>query len=79
MAARHMAGERKGHTLQPTALVHEAYLKLLGQQPLAWEGKGRFFAAAAEAMRRILIDHARRKGSVKQGAKRKSLPLDAGR
>jgi RNA polymerase sigma factor (TIGR02999 family) len=75
IAARHMGGERKGHTLQPTALVHEAYLKLVGQTPLSWSGKSRFYAAAAEAMRRILIDHARGKRSAKRGGGRRGFPL----
>src|SRR3954466_2975505 len=62
LAARRLAGEAPGHTLQPTALVHEAYLKLVGADPQQpWNGRVHFFAAAAEAMRRILIDHARRK------------------
>jgi RNA polymerase sigma factor (TIGR02999 family) len=77
IAARHMAGERAGHTLQATALVHEAYLRLLGTEPLAFPSKAHFFAAAAEAMRRILIDHARAKRSAKRGGGRTGLPLDA--
>jgi RNA polymerase sigma factor (TIGR02999 family) len=68
LAARKLAGEGPGHTLQPTALVHEAYLKLLGPGPeRAWKGRTHFFAAAAEAMRRILIDHARRKQRARHG------------
>ena len=54
-----LAGERTGHTLSATALVHEAYLKLVGPREVAWAGRGHFYAAAAEAMRRILLDHAR--------------------
>jgi RNA polymerase sigma factor (TIGR02999 family) len=54
-----LMGERAGHTLSATALVHEAYLKLVGPREVPWAGKGHFYAAAAEAMRRILIDHAR--------------------
>jgi len=57
-----LAGERSGHTLSATALVHEAYLKLLGPRELAWASRGHFYAAAAEAMRRILLDHARSRG-----------------
>ncbi|MFI5401676.1 MAG: ECF-type sigma factor [Planctomycetota bacterium] len=67
IAARQLAGERKDHTLQPTALVHEAYLKLVGREPLAWSSKSHFYAAAAEAMRRILVDHARARKSAKRG------------
>ena len=77
IAARQMAEERGSHTLEPTALVHEAYLKLLGQQALGWKSKGHFYAAAAEAMRQILIDHARKKGRKKRGAGQVRLPLDA--
>ena len=76
IAALQMRGERTDHTLDPTALVHESYLKLLGQNQLGWESKAHFYAAAAEAMRRILIDHARGKGRVKRGAGRVQLPLD---
>src|SRR5262249_47943958 len=69
--------ERPGQTLQPTALVHDAYLRLVGgEQPQDWNGRGHFFAAAAEAMRRILIDHARRKGRAKRGGARKRVDLD---
>ncbi len=58
-----LAGERPGHTLSATALVHEAYLKLAGPREVAWVGRGHFYAAAAEAMRRILVDHARAKAA----------------
>jgi RNA polymerase sigma factor (TIGR02999 family) len=68
LAAERMAKEQPGQTLQPTALVHEAYLRLVGQgDERHWDSRGHFFAAAAEAMRRILIDGARRKLSAKQG------------
>jgi len=68
LAAHKMAHEAPGHTLQPTALVHEAYLRLVGGSPSRqWEGRGHFFAAAAEAMRRILVDHAREKQALKRG------------
>ena len=67
IAARKMAGEAAGHTLQPTALVHEAWLRLVGDPKQVWPGRSYFFAAAAEAMRRILVDHARRKQSLKRG------------
>jgi RNA polymerase sigma factor (TIGR02999 family) len=67
LAAQKMARESPGHTLQPTALVHEAWLRLTGGDNQQWDGRGHFFAAAAEAMRRILIEHARRKNAVKRG------------
>lgn len=60
LAAGMLARERKGHTLQPTALVHEAYLRLLGTSQVEWNGRGHFFGAAAQAMRRILVERARR-------------------
>lgn len=62
-----LAGERAGHTLSATALVHEAYLKLVGPHEVAWASRGHFYAAAAEAMRRILIDYARARGRLKRG------------
>jgi len=67
LAASRMAREAPGHTLQPTALVHEAWLRLSGSSPGAWGSRAHFFGAAAEAMRRILVDHARRKRSQKRG------------
>jgi RNA polymerase sigma factor (TIGR02999 family) len=68
LAAHKMAQEAAGQTLQPTALVHEAYLRLVGQEDEAhWDNRGHFFAAAAEAMRRILVENARRKHSRKHG------------
>jgi RNA polymerase sigma factor (TIGR02999 family) len=67
LAAARMAREAAGHTLQPTALVHEAWLRLAGDQNKEWEGRSHFFAAAAEAMRRILIDRARRKRAARHG------------
>jgi RNA polymerase sigma factor (TIGR02999 family) len=77
LAAQRLAGEGPGHTLQPTALVHEAYLKLVGADPQQpWNGRVHFFAAAAEAMRRILIDHARRKHRVRRGGGKKRVELD---
>src|SRR5215469_16093175 len=71
LAAQKLAQERPGQTLQATALVHEAYLRLTGKgdEPY-WSGRGHFFAAAAEAMRRILIDGARRRQSAKRGGGR---------
>jgi len=67
LATRKMAHEAPGQTLQPTALVHEAWLRLIGNQPVQWEGRAHFFAAAAEAMRRILINNARRKRAIRHG------------
>jgi RNA polymerase sigma factor (TIGR02999 family) len=69
LAAAKLKGERVNHTLQPTALVHEAYMRLAGGTADigAWQNRGHFFAAAAEAMRRVLIEHARAKGRVKRG------------
>jgi RNA polymerase sigma factor (TIGR02999 family) len=68
MARQKMAGERAGHTLQPTALVHEAWLQLVDSKAQTWENRAHFFGAAAEAMRRILIARARRKGAQRRGA-----------
>jgi RNA polymerase sigma factor (TIGR02999 family) len=76
LAAGRLAREAPGHTLQPTALVHEAYLRLVGESDRAWNGRGHFFAAAAEAMRRILIEAARRKGRVRHGGGRRRIDLD---
>lgn len=67
LAAWHLANERPGQTLQATALVHEAYLRLVGKGEPQWEGQRHFFAAAAEAMRRILVENARRKKRLKRG------------
>jgi RNA polymerase sigma factor (TIGR02999 family) len=67
LAAVKMSHEKQGHTLQPTALVHEAWLRLAGSNQQQWRGRSHFFAAAAEAMRRILIDKARQKASMKRG------------
>jgi RNA polymerase sigma factor (TIGR02999 family) len=72
-----MAAERPGHTLQPTALVHEAYLRLVGQVQITWDGRGHFYAAAADAMRRILIEHARKRGRQKRGGDWRRLTLDS--
>ena len=67
LAAHKMAQEHPGHTLQPTALVHEAWLRLVGASAQGWNSRGHFFSAAAEAMRRILIEAARRKQSRQRG------------
>lgn len=73
LAAARMATEAPGHTLAATALVHEAYLRLVGDQQ--FDGRGHFFAAAAEAMRRVLVDHARAAGRHKRGSDRRRVPL----
>jgi RNA polymerase sigma factor (TIGR02999 family) len=70
-----MANEVAGQTLQPTALVHEAWLRLAGGVPPRFDGRGHFFSAAAEAMRRILIENARRKGRLKRGGEWRRLDL----
>lgn len=67
LANRYMAGERVGHTLQPTALVHQAYVRLADTPGVEWEGRTHFFAVAARAMRRVLIDHARERDALKRG------------
>jgi len=66
LAQSYLSGENPGHTLQGTALVHEAYLRLLGQSQVDWESRGHFFAVAAKAMRRILVDHARKQQTKKR-------------
>jgi len=76
LAAQKLSRERPGQTLQATALVHEAYLRLVGQENQAWKGRTHFFAAAAEAMRRILIENARRKHRLKRGRDRQRVDLD---
>ena len=76
LAAAKMAQEAAGHTLQPTALVHEAWLRLAGNQDQQWEGRAHFFAAAAEAMRRILIDKARRKRAVRHGGAQQRVDFE---
>ena len=77
LAASKMAHEAAGHTLQPTALVHEAWLKLVDAPAQSWQNRAHFFGAAAEAMRRILIDRARRKGRQRRGAGAEHLDADA--
>ena len=70
LAAQRLAKEPPGQTFQATALVHEAYIRLVGAEAQDWKGRGHFFAAAAEAMRRILIENARRKRRLKRGGDR---------
>lgn len=67
-ASRYLARERSDHTLQPTALVNEAYMRLAEQRRVQWQDRGQFFAVAATAMRRLLVDHARQRGASKRGA-----------
>jgi RNA polymerase sigma factor (TIGR02999 family) len=76
LAAQRLSQERPGQTLQATALVHEAYIRLVGAEARNWDSRGHFFTAAAEAMRRILVENARRKRSVKSGGDRKRLDFN---
>ena len=76
IAARQLRSERAGHTLQPTALVHEAYLRLVDQRGGNWQNRAHFFGVAAQVMRRILVDHARRRNADKRGAGVERLSLN---
>ncbi|MCP4247421.1 MAG: sigma-70 family RNA polymerase sigma factor [bacterium] len=76
LAQKQMAHEPPGQTIQATALVHEAYLRLVGSQNLGWDSRAHFFAAAARAMRRILVDRARRRQAVKHGGDRRRVDLE---
>jgi RNA polymerase sigma factor (TIGR02999 family) len=76
LAAQRLAHEKPGQTLEPTALVHEAYVRLVGGPDVHWNSRGHFFAAAAEAMRRILIERARRKRTAKHGGDRSREKLE---
>ena len=76
LAERCMRGERIEHTLQPTALVHEAYLRLTGTNEARWEGRAHFFGAAIVVMRRILVDHARSKCALRRGGGAERVALD---
>jgi RNA polymerase sigma factor (TIGR02999 family) len=76
LAAAHIAQEKPGQTLQATALVHEAYLRLVAKEPRQWDSRRHFFAAAAEAMRRILVENARSKRSLKRGGARRRVELE---
>ena len=76
LAARYMRGERPGHTLQTSDLVNEACLRLAGHEEMRWQDRAHFFAVAAQAMRRILVDHARRRGNQKHGGGVRRVELD---
>ncbi len=76
LARRHLSRERANHTLQPTALVHEAYLKLVGKDHPDWKDRTHFFAVAAKLMRRILVDHARSHQAAKRGGEFAIVPLE---
>jgi RNA polymerase sigma factor (TIGR02999 family) len=76
IAARQLLRERNGHTLQPTALVHEAYLRLVEQRHVDWQHRAHFFGVAAQVMRRILVDHARRQAARKRGDHLRRVPLE---
>jgi RNA polymerase sigma factor (TIGR02999 family) len=76
IAARQLRSERVGHTLQPTALVHEVYLRLVDQRQVDWHNRAHFFGAAAQVMRRILVDHARRHGASKRGEGVRCVSID---
>jgi RNA polymerase sigma factor (TIGR02999 family) len=76
LAHYHLRRERDGHTLQTTALVHEVYLRLCGQEQPHWQDRAHFFAVAARMMRRILVDYSRRRGAEKRGAAALRLPFD---
>lgn len=77
MAHQRLRHERAGHTLSTTGLVHEAYLKLAGQTRAHWRDRGHFLAVAAQAMRRVLVDHARRQGAARRGGGAVQVDLDA--
>src|SRR5271169_19401 len=76
LASHYMRGERQGQTIQATELVHEAYLRLVGQEQTDWQGRSHFMAMAATSMRRILVDRARRKSAEKRGGGGERMPLD---
>ena len=75
-AGRYMRGERPGHTLQPTALVHEAYLRLTHKDRIDWQSRAHFYAVASGEMRRILVDHARNRGAAKRGGPLEKISLE---
>lgn len=75
-ASRYLRRERQGHTLQTTALIHEAYLKLVDQHEVNWQNRSHFFGIAAKAMKRILVDYARARNREKRGGRDENVPLD---
>ena len=77
LAASQLRSERRNHTLQPTALVNEAYLRLVGQRSVSWNNRAHFFAIAAQMMRRVLVDHARRRGAAKRSSEKVYLDLES--
>jgi RNA polymerase sigma factor (TIGR02999 family) len=79
VAARQLRSERADHTLQPTALVHEAYIRLVEQRHVDWRNRAHFFGVAAQIMRRILVDHARRHDAIKRGDGVRSVSIDEAR
>jgi RNA polymerase sigma factor (TIGR02999 family) len=79
VAARQLRRERSDHTLQPTALVHEVFIRLVDQRQVDWQNRAHFFGVAANVMRRILVDHARRRGASKRGEGVPSVPMDEAR
>jgi RNA polymerase sigma factor (TIGR02999 family) len=76
LAGHYMRSERSGHTLQPTAVVHEAFFRIFGSRPVNWQDRTHFFAVAARQMRRVLVDHARKKNSLKGGAGAMQVSLE---
>jgi RNA polymerase sigma factor (TIGR02999 family) len=76
VAARRLRNERPNHTLQPTALVHEVYVRLVDQRQVDWQNRAHFFGVAAQVMRRILVDHARRRGASKRGEGVRFVSID---
>lgn len=76
LAGSYLRNERPGHTLQPTALIHEAYLRLIGQNVPAWQNRRHFFGVAAQLMRQVLVEHARAHSAAKRGGGEAQLPLD---
>jgi len=76
IASRYMRRERMGHTLQPTALVHEAYMRVIARRPVDWQGRSHFFAVAAQVMRHLLVDYARERQRAKRGGVQQRVSLD---
>lgn len=76
LAASYLNGETRSNTLQPTAVVHEAFIKMVDQDQIDWRGRSHFFAVGATAMRQILVDHARRKAALKRGGSRQRINLE---